>query len=396
MAWLMYSAHDVHFLNCDSYNNCDSLTAAYPGNDGSGFQFINWDDPTTSIYFKDCRAWNCGDQGFALGDAGYIEYDNCWAWNNGQLQGGGHGFKLGWMGMESATPQVVVKNCISVYNRESGFTENGDPAYPSGYLTVYNNTSYRNGLYGFYIYNTGSDNAHELNRILKNNISYGDVNGAVYVASGALYTHDHNTWDGGVTVTNADFLSVDSTGISAARQADGSLPNNNCYNNFLRLASSSDLIDAGVDVGNGDDIGFDQYSAPVDPIDPVVIYTNSVTAGTTTATTGGNVIDDGGGTVTARGVAYGSSANPTIAGSHTSDGTGTGTFISNISGLTANTTYHVRAYATNEAGTAYGADVPFTTTSQTGLSGDFVFGTGADSNKSVWVKVGGVWYIVIK
>ena len=73
------------------------------------------------------------------------------------------------------------------------------------------------------------------------------------------------------------------------------------------------------------------------------------------ATCGGNVTDDGGLTVTARGVCWSTSPNPTINDSHTSDGTGTGTFTSNITGLTYYTTYYVRAYATNSNGTSYGA-----------------------------------------
>ena len=71
--------------------------------------------------------------------------------------------------------------------------------------------------------------------------------------------------------------------------------------------------------------------------------------------------NSGGATVTARGVCWSTSHNPTISNSHTTDGTGTGSFTSSITGLTAGTLYHVRAYATNSAGTAYGADVTFTT-----------------------------------
>jgi hypothetical protein len=81
----------------------------------------------------------------------------------------------------------------------------------------------------------------------------------------------------------------------------------------------------------------------------------------TTATAGGNVTTDGGSPVTARGTCWGLTANPTISGSHTSDGTGTGIFTSSLTGLTSNTTYHNRAYATNGAGTVYGADLTFTT-----------------------------------
>ncbi len=81
----------------------------------------------------------------------------------------------------------------------------------------------------------------------------------------------------------------------------------------------------------------------------------------TTAESGGNVLTDGGGTVTARGVCWSTSANPTIANSKTTDGSGLGSFTSNITGLTSNTTYYVRAYATNSAGTEYGNEEIFVT-----------------------------------
>lgn len=82
----------------------------------------------------------------------------------------------------------------------------------------------------------------------------------------------------------------------------------------------------------------------------------------TTATAGGNVTADGGASVTARGVCWSTSPNPTIADNHTSDGSGTGSFTSNITGLSATTTYYARAYATNAGGTSYGSQVSFTTT----------------------------------
>jgi uncharacterized protein (TIGR02145 family) len=81
----------------------------------------------------------------------------------------------------------------------------------------------------------------------------------------------------------------------------------------------------------------------------------------TSATTGGNVSQNGGASITARGVAYGTSSSPTISGFTTNDGTGTGVFTSTLTGLTPSTTYYVRAYATNPVGTAYGNEVTFTT-----------------------------------
>jgi hypothetical protein len=91
-----------------------------------------------------------------------------------------------------------------------------------------------------------------------------------------------------------------------------------------------------------------------------VVTTLEVSALTqTTSTTGGNVVTNGGGSVTARGVCWSTSSNPTTANSKTSDGTGAGTFTSNITGFASNTRYYVRAYATNSAGTAYGNEVTF-------------------------------------
>lgn len=104
--------------------------------------------------------------------------------------------------------------------------------------------------------------------------------------------------------------------------------------------------------------------------DPIVIpiinlpevSTNLVTNVTeTSAASGGNAISDGGATITAKGVCWSINKQPTIADSISVDGTGTGTFTSTVTGLLDNTTYHLRAYATNSKGTAYGNEDSFTT-----------------------------------
>lgn len=81
----------------------------------------------------------------------------------------------------------------------------------------------------------------------------------------------------------------------------------------------------------------------------------------TSAQSGGNVTGDGGATVTALGVCWSTSQNPTTADSCTSDGSGTGSFTSNLTNLTQYTQYYVRAYATNSEGTAYGNEQNFIT-----------------------------------
>lgn len=83
----------------------------------------------------------------------------------------------------------------------------------------------------------------------------------------------------------------------------------------------------------------------------------------TNAVCGGLVFNDGGFPVTARGVCWSLSPSPTIANLHTSDGTDTGSFVSQLGGLHPGKTYYVRAYAQNEAGIAYGPNQVFTTLS---------------------------------
>lgn len=90
------------------------------------------------------------------------------------------------------------------------------------------------------------------------------------------------------------------------------------------------------------------------------VITGSISSVTqTTAISGGDITDDGGDLISARGVCWNTSHNPTINDSKTNDGTGNGSYLSNITGLTTNTTYYVRAYATNSIGTAYGNEMSF-------------------------------------
>ena len=109
--------------------------------------------------------------------------------------------------------------------------------------------------------------------------------------------------------------------------------------------------------GNGGGNGGDDEEAT-----KPTVTTNSVSNITfESATCGGNVTYDGGANVTARGVCWSTSQNPTISDNKTTDGSGTGSFTSNLINLNENTTYYVRAYATNEKGTSYGEQKSFTT-----------------------------------
>ena len=108
---------------------------------------------------------------------------------------------------------------------------------------------------------------------------------------------------------------------------------------------------------------FEQPDPPTPPVAelPTVVTGEVSEITANSAKCGGEVTSDGGAEVTERGICWSINANPTITNSHVSAGIGTGTFSAMMSGLSANTTYHVRAYVTNEAGTAYGSDKEFTT-----------------------------------
>ena len=111
---------------------------------------------------------------------------------------------------------------------------------------------------------------------------------------------------------------------------------------------------------NGNNCWIDQVKV-YDNVVPTVTTTAATSVTAYTATTGGEVTSEGGSAVTVSGVCYSTTQNPTITDTHTSDGTGTGSFISSITGLTPNTTYYLRAYATNSIGTGYGNEITFTT-----------------------------------
>ena len=85
----------------------------------------------------------------------------------------------------------------------------------------------------------------------------------------------------------------------------------------------------------------------------------------TSAKCGGNITADGGSTITARGICWGVSSSPTVDGDHIANGTGAGSFYVNLNDLQSGITYHVRAYAVNSVGTAYGNEITFTTATPT-------------------------------
>ena len=178
-----------------------------------------------------------------------------------------------------------------------------------------------------------------------------DNGGAAVTASGVCWSTTTNpvatgshTTDGATTGTFASSI----TGLIASTTY------------YVRAYATNS-----VGTAYGNEITF--TTSDVTPVVPTLTTTAATSITQTTATSGGNITDNGGAAVTASGVCWSTTTNPVATGSHTTDGATTGTFTSSITGLTASTTYYVRAYATNSVGTAYGNEVSFST-SQTIVS----------------------------
>jgi hypothetical protein len=186
-----------------------------------------------------------------------VEIDNSWSFNNGALEGAGNGWKLGFLPDGGTYPALTrkVTNSIAAYNRASGFTSN-DNDNEAVTMQLYDNIVYHNGHSsgypgispGFYLYNTVYPDSEELKRVLRNNLGHANEDGPVRIAEGALYTHDHNSWDSSVSVTDEDFVLLPETQeegfalLSGPRKTDGSLPD---LGGYFQIAQGSDLIDAG-------------------------------------------------------------------------------------------------------------------------------------------------------
>ena len=127
---------------------------------------------------------------------------------------------------------------------------------------------------------------------------------------------------------------------------------------------------------------------------PTVTTATPTNVTANSATCGGNVTASGGATVVERGVCWSTSSNPTTSGSHLAASSGgTGAFTVNVMDLTPETTYYIRAYAVNSAGTTYGSEERFTTAVSTGPNGMLPGSFSVSATRQVQFSQGNLQYM---
>lgn len=175
--------------------------------------------------------------------------------------------------------------------------------------------------------------------------------GNISADGGATVTARGVCWDTASNPTTAKFATSNGSGTGSFTASVTGLLAGKKY--YLRAYATNA---AGTAYGNMDSITTLSALAI-----PTVTTANAANILTATATVVGNVTAWGGDTVKSRGVCWNTTGSPTTASSRTDNGTGVGSFTGTLTSLTSNTLYHVRAYATNSVGTAYGNEITFTT-----------------------------------
>ena len=251
----IYSVRGGHnvFLNCDAWANYDYTSENGHGGNVDGFGCHPTKGSVGNV-FRGCRAWHNSDDGYDCINAfETVTFDRCWAFANGlsptgEKRADGNGFKAGGYGsspverLPNPIPRHVVRGCVAVANRNSGF-------YANHHLVGcdwFNNTAYRNGA-NFNMLGRLPDNRTDVQgsgHRLYNNVSYAS-RGLITQLQPQGNEASHNTFTEALPMSDSDFISLDVVQLQQPRQPDGSLPTMT----LLHLAEGSGLINAGKDIG---------------------------------------------------------------------------------------------------------------------------------------------------
>jgi len=269
-------------LNCDAYRNWDSVSESGAGGNTDGFGFHPNAKGYTGNIIRGCRAWFNSDDGYDCINAYEgTRFENCWSFYNGYTsafvsKGDGNGFKVGGYGaapvvsgLPNPIPSNTVQFCMAYRNKANGFYSNHHVTTGNSF---YNNTAYRNAT-NFNMLSqkimkspiSGADTSVDCpgyNHVLHNNLSFRTNKDTANMGS-CNFTYNSFTPGSAVTVDATDFMSTDEALLIAPRGSDGSLP----VNDFLRLKSTSDLINKGMDLGfafsgSAPDFGAFEYKDP--------------------------------------------------------------------------------------------------------------------------------------
>jgi len=244
---------DNLFLNCDAWNNWDYTSEEGRGGNVDGFGCHPIKGGTGNV-FRGCRAWFNSDDGFdCISAHESVTFESCWALYNGQSADGkrlgdGHGFKAGGYAatpesdLPSPIPRHIVRHCLAVGNKSSGFYANHHP----GGGDWLNNTAYRNGT-NFNMLCRLANNSADVDGYghkLVNNLGYGS-RAEVRSLDASQCELANNSFTPGIELGPRDFVSLDEGELVRPRQPDGGLP----AVDFMHPVQGSALIDAGVNVG---------------------------------------------------------------------------------------------------------------------------------------------------
>ncbi len=244
--WYLTSGASNLVLNCDAYNNKGLDSGSIGNTDGFG---CHPSSGGRSNVLYGCRAWFNSDDGYdCINSHETVRFDHCWSFYNGYWTnfsnpgGDGNGFKAGGYGANGSAlpnpiPRHVVQFCLSVHNKANGFYANH---HATGDDWI-NNTAFRNST-DFNLLCVSNDNLTDVpgfSHVMKNNLGY---KGGTEVSNlGTSNDTTFNFFTLPVTVSSNDFILLDESLLTAAREPDGSLP----YVNFARLTNTSDCLNAG-------------------------------------------------------------------------------------------------------------------------------------------------------
>ena len=233
--------------NCDSYHLVGVQSISAGNTDGFGCHSAG-----SGNVFRGDRSWGNSDDGYDCinNSGGSVTFDHCWAYDNGRLGGDSNGFKIGGFGNTGGSfpnppPVHTVEFCLSADNGANGFYANHQPGQAADW---YNNTAYNNRGANFNMLEAidtspANSSVPGTREVLHNNLAYVGTGISNISESGSMVANNWFTLP--VTVSAADFESLDASQMTLPRKADGSLPDIA----FMHLAVGSDLVDVGLDVG---------------------------------------------------------------------------------------------------------------------------------------------------